>query len=67
MAIQSNPWNARTYFMNDLVDQVVRAILLFASAGCFRRVADSSGEQPLPASWTCGSLPGPVISATGSP
>ena len=48
VAIQSNPWNARTYFMNDLVDQVIRSTLLFASAGCFRRVADSSGEHPGP-------------------
>lgn len=45
VGIDQNWWNARTYFMNDLVDQTIRAVLLFASAGCFRRVSDSSGTQ----------------------
>ena len=45
MLLKSGPWAAHSYFMNDLVDQSVRAALLFASAGCFQRVAESSGHD----------------------
>lgn len=31
--------------MNDLVDQGLRAVLLFASAGCFRKVAETEGTM----------------------
>ena len=36
---------AWAYFTTDLVDQSVRASLLFASAGCFERVVRSSGRD----------------------
>ena len=36
---------AWAYFSTDLVDQSVRASLLFASAGCFQRVVRSSGRD----------------------
>lgn len=43
VGVHSSLWEARTYFMNDLVDQSVRAGLLFASAGCFRRIPETEG------------------------
>ena len=36
---------AWTYFTTDLVDQSVRAYLLFASAGCFQRVVRDQGQD----------------------
>lgn len=36
---------AWAYFSTDLVDQSVRASLLFASAGCFERVVRTSGSD----------------------
>lgn len=36
---------AWAYFSTDLVDQSVRASLLFASAGCFERVVRTSGHD----------------------
>jgi hypothetical protein len=36
---------AWTYFTTDLVDQSVRAWLLFSSAGCFQRVVKSQGHD----------------------
>ena len=45
MLRQSGPWSARTYFMNDLVDQSIRAWLLFASAGCFSAILSTRGRD----------------------
>ena len=42
---QSGPWSARTYFMNDLVDQSIRAWLLFTSAGCFSAIMTTRGRD----------------------
>ena len=36
---------AWTYFTTDLVDQSVRAYLLFESAGCFQRVVRDEGQD----------------------
>ena len=36
---------AWAYFSTDLVDQTVRASLLFASAGCFERVVRTRGQD----------------------
>ena len=36
---------AWTYFTTDLVDQSVRAYLLFESAGCFQRVVRDQGQD----------------------
>lgn len=44
VGVHSSIWQARTYFMNDLVDQSVRSALLFASAGCFRRIPETEGR-----------------------
>jgi len=36
---------AWTYFTTDLVDQSVRAYLLFEAAGCFQRVVRDQGQD----------------------
>lgn len=45
VGVTDSLWSARSLFMNDLVDQSLRAVLLFSSAGCFRRVAETKGKD----------------------
>ena len=42
---QSGPWAAQGLFTNELVDQSVRAYLLFTSANCFADILSTRGRD----------------------
>ena len=64
MLLQDGPWAAHTYFVNDLVDQTIRCVLLFSSAGCFRRVLDT--QVPPLTKVPCAFLPRSMTSLDSS-